>query len=71
MPGDGAGRVAPPLPSQLGCREAPLDLLWPDLLKAYRTTPDSPRWRQLPETVRLRLNSSDAMPICDFRLKLP
>ena len=68
---NGAPRIAPPLPALLGCREAPLDLLWPDLVKAYRTAPDTPRWKQLPEAVRRRLQTSETMPACDFKLRLP
>jgi hypothetical protein len=61
-----APRQTPPAPSQLGCREAALDLLWPDLAKAYRTAPDHPRWRHISEPLRLRLAAPESIEACKF-----
>ena len=64
--GGAAPRRTPPPPSQLGCREAALDLLWLDLVKAYRTAPDHPRWRQLPVPLRLHLTAPTSIETCRF-----
>lgn len=41
-------RSAPPEPQRLGCGRAPLDLLWPDLVRAFRAAPLNARWAALP-----------------------
>jgi hypothetical protein len=55
-----AFRSPPPLPGQLGCGEAPLDLLWPELVRAHRLRPDDPRWEQLTGEVREQLQGPPA-----------
>jgi hypothetical protein len=48
----------PPAPSKLGCRSTPFDVLWPDLVRAYRTWPDYPRWASLSPGVREQLRAA-------------
>jgi hypothetical protein len=43
-----SSRSAPPEPEHLGCGRAPLDLLWPDLVSAFRAAPLSSRWAAVP-----------------------
>lgn len=53
-------REPPPLPEQLGCGEAPLDYLWPEVQRAHRMRPDDPRWERLTPEVRAQLDAAPA-----------
>ena len=57
-------RSPPPEPARLGCGTTPLDLLWPDLVRAFRVSPQHDRWDALPGVVGNRLRGPEAAPPC-------
>jgi hypothetical protein len=48
--------LPPPAADRVGDGHGALDVLWPDLGRAFRREPTHPRWQRLPPTLRLRLS---------------
>jgi hypothetical protein len=58
-------RATPPAPQKLGCGRGALDVLWPDLVRAFRAAPRHALWDTLPAGVADRLRGSEGAPPCD------
>jgi hypothetical protein len=58
-------RSPPPAPEKLGCGRGALDILWPDLVRAFRAAPRHALWDTLPAGVADRLRGPDGAPPCD------
>ncbi len=62
--GFGRDVVTPPLDAnRVGDGRSALDLVWPDLGRAFRRAPDHPRWASLSPTLRLRLSETRALTL--------
>ena len=62
--GFGRDVVTPPLDAnRVGDGRSALDLVWPDLGRAFRRAPDHPRWASLSPTLRLRLSEARALTL--------
>jgi len=57
-------RSPPPDPTRLGCGTAPLDGMWPDLVRTFRASPTHDRWDTLPAAVINRLRHPEDAPPC-------
>jgi hypothetical protein len=57
-------RAIPPAPEQLGRGQSPFDLLWVDLVEAFRAAPEDASWQALPPELRSQLviATSDRTP---------
>lgn len=55
-------RSAPPEPEHLGCGRGPLDLLWPDLVRAFRAAPLNARWAGVPVPLMERAREASPCP---------
>jgi len=59
-----AARSPPPDARWLGCGTDPLDLLWPDLVRAFRVSSQHDRWDKLPAALITHLRHPADAPTC-------